>query len=182
MCQPLADRCPCQGPSCSSAVKVCNSCQVLRYTSSWATLSPSSITQLELSREYDICYIRLGLTAYQDGGNRESRIRRRCGSKISPSTSPHPLLPDRYNPSNVSILEDYLYHQIRSQEYDCLANLAILKLYVLYDKHTFGLLHMYSSQVSIQPGPLQRGCSCQYPPQIPFSHTPPRFQPRTCSP
>jgi len=36
---------------------------------------------------------------------------------------------DRYNPSNVGILEDYLYHQIRSQEYDCLANLAILKLY-----------------------------------------------------
>ncbi|KAI5835882.1 ARM repeat-containing protein [Schizophyllum commune Tattone D] len=36
---------------------------------------------------------------------------------------------DRYNPSNVGILEDYLYHQIRSQEYDCMANLAILKLY-----------------------------------------------------
>ncbi|KAI0036700.1 initiation factor 3 [Vararia minispora EC-137] len=36
---------------------------------------------------------------------------------------------DRYNPSNVGILEDYLYHQIRTQEYDCLANLAILKLY-----------------------------------------------------
>jgi len=36
---------------------------------------------------------------------------------------------DRYNPSNVSILEDYLYHQIRSEEYDCLANLAVLKLY-----------------------------------------------------
>ncbi|CAL1696009.1 unnamed protein product [Somion occarium] len=36
---------------------------------------------------------------------------------------------DRYNPNNVGILEDYLYHQIRSQEYDCLANLAILKLY-----------------------------------------------------
>ena len=36
---------------------------------------------------------------------------------------------DRYNPSNVGILEDYLYHQIRSSEYDCLANLAILKLY-----------------------------------------------------
>jgi hypothetical protein len=35
---------------------------------------------------------------------------------------------DRYNPSNVGILEDYLYHQIRSREYDCLANLAILKL------------------------------------------------------
>lgn len=41
--------------------------------------------------------------------------------------SSHP--PDRYNPSNVGILEDYLFHQIRSQEYDSLANLAILKLY-----------------------------------------------------
>jgi translation initiation factor 3 subunit K len=38
------------------------------------------------------------------------------------------LVSDRYNPSNVGILEDYLYHQIRSEEYDCLANLAILKL------------------------------------------------------
>lgn len=37
---------------------------------------------------------------------------------------------DRYNPSNVGILEDYLYHQIRSEEYDSLANLAILKLCV----------------------------------------------------
>jgi len=36
---------------------------------------------------------------------------------------------DRYNPSNVNILEDYLYHQTRTNEYDCLANLAILKLY-----------------------------------------------------
>lgn len=38
------------------------------------------------------------------------------------------ILVDRYNPSNVGILEDYLYHQIRTEEYDCLANLAILKL------------------------------------------------------
>jgi len=36
---------------------------------------------------------------------------------------------DRYNPSNIGILEDYLYHQIRTEEYDCLANLAVLKLY-----------------------------------------------------
>ncbi|KAJ7071326.1 armadillo-type protein [Mycena amicta] len=55
-------------------------------------------------------------------------------SWISPATR-QPLIEDlvsgvdRYNPSNVGILEDYLYHQIRSQEYDCLANLAILKLY-----------------------------------------------------
>ena len=40
------------------------------------------------------------------------------------------IIKDRYNPSNVSILEDYLYHQIRSNEYDCFANLAILKLFV----------------------------------------------------
>ncbi|KAF5336889.1 hypothetical protein D9611_003337 [Ephemerocybe angulata] len=53
---------------------------------------------------------------------------------IKPSTRPEPIEDlvsgvDRYNPSNVSILEDYLYHQIRSEEYDLLANLAILKLY-----------------------------------------------------
>ncbi|KAJ7597212.1 initiation factor 3 [Mycena floridula] len=55
-------------------------------------------------------------------------------SWIAPSTRPELIEDlvsgvDRYNPSNVGILEDYLYHQIRSQEYDCLANLAILKLY-----------------------------------------------------
>lgn len=44
---------------------------------------------------------------------------------------------DRYNPANVNLLEDYLYHQIREQEYDCLANLAILKLSVCL---AFGLL------------------------------------------
>ncbi|KAG9047460.1 hypothetical protein FS837_002174 [Tulasnella sp. UAMH 9824] len=36
---------------------------------------------------------------------------------------------DRYNPQNVEILEDYLYQQMKQGEYDCLANLAILKLY-----------------------------------------------------
>ncbi|RXW18228.1 hypothetical protein EST38_g7608 [Candolleomyces aberdarensis] len=53
---------------------------------------------------------------------------------IKPSTRPTTIDDlvngvDRYNPTNLSILEDYLYHQIRSEEYDCLANLAILKLY-----------------------------------------------------
>ncbi|KAI0001974.1 ARM repeat-containing protein [Russula vinacea] len=55
---------------------------------------------------------------------------------VSPPTRPELIESlvsgvDRYNPSNVGILEDYLYHQIRSREYDCLANLAILKLYHL---------------------------------------------------
>jgi len=37
---------------------------------------------------------------------------------------------DRYNPQNASLLEDYLYHeQIESGTYDCLANLALLKLF-----------------------------------------------------
>jgi len=55
---------------------------------------------------------------------------------------------DRYNPSNVSILEDYLYHQIRSEEYDCLANLAILKLLV-----TLG--HLLDSFLIVVQLPIQ---------------------------
>lgn len=43
----------------------------------------------------------------------------------------YPIYLDRYNPSNIGILEDYLYHQTRSEEYDCLANLAVLKLSVV---------------------------------------------------
>lgn len=39
---------------------------------------------------------------------------------------------DRYNPANVNILEDYLYLQLRTEQYDCLANLAILKLFALF--------------------------------------------------
>ncbi|CAG8557607.1 9130_t:CDS:2 [Ambispora leptoticha] len=36
---------------------------------------------------------------------------------------------DRYNPDNVSILEEYLTTQLQNEEYDLMANLAILKLY-----------------------------------------------------
>ena len=35
---------------------------------------------------------------------------------------------DRYNPDNVSILEEYLATQLQNEEYDLMANLAILKL------------------------------------------------------
>lgn len=35
---------------------------------------------------------------------------------------------DRYNPDNVSILEEYLSTQLQNEEYDLMANLAILKL------------------------------------------------------
>ncbi|GAA5869561.1 hypothetical protein JCM16303_000510 [Sporobolomyces ruberrimus] len=36
---------------------------------------------------------------------------------------------DRYNPSNVHLLEDYLQQQLADGQYDLLANLALLKLY-----------------------------------------------------
>jgi translation initiation factor 3 subunit K len=35
---------------------------------------------------------------------------------------------DRYNPDNVTILEEYLGTQLQNEEYDLMANLAILKL------------------------------------------------------
>lgn len=35
---------------------------------------------------------------------------------------------DRYNPQNLAVLTEYLEQQLQSGEYDCLANLAILKL------------------------------------------------------
>jgi hypothetical protein len=38
--------------------------------------------------------------------------------------------PDRYNPANVSELEDYLYDQVKRGTYDFLANMATLKLSV----------------------------------------------------
>lgn len=40
------------------------------------------------------------------------------------------LMIDRYNPTNLSFMEDYLMSQVREGTYDLLANLAILKLYV----------------------------------------------------
>lgn len=38
---------------------------------------------------------------------------------------------DRYNPDNISILEEYLTTQCQNEEYDLMANLAALKLYGL---------------------------------------------------
>jgi translation initiation factor 3 subunit K len=35
---------------------------------------------------------------------------------------------DRYNPQNLTVLTEYLEQQMQNGEYDCLANLAILKL------------------------------------------------------
>lgn len=35
---------------------------------------------------------------------------------------------DRYNPQNLNVLTEYLEHQLQNGEYDCLANLSILKL------------------------------------------------------
>jgi len=38
------------------------------------------------------------------------------------------LTPDRYNPNNLSWMEEYLGTQVAGEDYDLLANLAILKL------------------------------------------------------
>lgn len=35
---------------------------------------------------------------------------------------------ERYNPENIDALENYLNHQCENGQYDCEANLAILKL------------------------------------------------------
>jgi|SRR5712671_1298412 len=61
---------------------------------------------------------------------------------------------DRYNPSNIGILEDYLYHQIRSREYDCLANLAILKLFALFSIVRDILNLSFFFKVSVQSRPI----------------------------
>ncbi|PWN47804.1 ARM repeat-containing protein [Violaceomyces palustris] len=53
---------------------------------------------------------------------------------ISPSSRPDHIEQlisgvDRYNPQNLGVLHDYLAQQLDTGSYDCLANLAILKLY-----------------------------------------------------
>lgn len=45
---------------------------------------------------------------------------------------------DRYNPDNISILEEYLATQCQNEEYDLMANLAALKLYVRDSWFAFG--------------------------------------------
>ena len=39
---------------------------------------------------------------------------------------------DRYNPETTAVFQDYVMQQCENQTYDCYANLALLKLYVLY--------------------------------------------------
>ena len=38
---------------------------------------------------------------------------------------------DRYNPETTAVFQDYVMQQCENQTYDCYANLALLKLYVL---------------------------------------------------
>ncbi|WVR06293.1 eukaryotic translation initiation factor 3 subunit K [Kwoniella sp. DSM 27419] len=59
----------------------------------------------------------------------------------SPSTRPeviHELIHgvDRYNPSNLPFMEEYLQQQVKDGQYDILANLAILKLYQFNAQHS----------------------------------------------
>ncbi|WWC88611.1 uncharacterized protein L201_003524 [Kwoniella dendrophila CBS 6074] len=59
----------------------------------------------------------------------------------SPSTRPeviHELIHgvDRYNPTNLPFMEEYLLSQIKEGTYDLFANLAILKLYQFNPQHS----------------------------------------------
>ncbi|OCF33429.1 eukaryotic translation initiation factor 3 subunit K [Kwoniella heveanensis CBS 569] len=59
----------------------------------------------------------------------------------SPSTRPEPIHElihgvDRYNPSNLPFMEEYLNTQVREGDYDIFANLAILKLYQFNPQHS----------------------------------------------
>ncbi|WVW84738.1 eukaryotic translation initiation factor 3 subunit K [Kwoniella bestiolae CBS 10118] len=59
----------------------------------------------------------------------------------SPSTRPeviHELIHgvDRYNPTNLPFMEEYLLSQIKEGQYDLFANLAILKLYQFNPQHS----------------------------------------------
>nr|CAG8469244.1 7629_t:CDS:2 [Entrophospora candida] len=73
-------------------------------------------------------------------------------SLLQPSSLVPPIRPelikslidgvDRYNPDNVSILEEYLITQMQTGEYDLMANLAILKLYQFN-------LHLVNEQVIV---------------------------------
>ena len=38
---------------------------------------------------------------------------------------------DRYNPETTAVFQDYVMQQCEQQTYDCYANLALLKLYVI---------------------------------------------------
>ncbi|KIR68481.1 eukaryotic translation initiation factor 3 subunit K [Cryptococcus bacillisporus CA1280] len=59
----------------------------------------------------------------------------------TPSTRPdviHELIHgvDRYNPSNLPFMEDYLASELKEGQYDLFANLAILKLYQFNPQHS----------------------------------------------
>ncbi|WRT67722.1 eukaryotic translation initiation factor 3 subunit K [Kwoniella shivajii] len=59
----------------------------------------------------------------------------------SPSTRPeviHELIHgvDRYNPTNLPFMEEYLLSEIKEGQYDLFANLAILKLYQFNPQHS----------------------------------------------
>lgn len=85
-------------------------------------------------KKNDRVHFVLGLSPREVRDHRKPRLRRRYADFNSTHDKTCGLSgwPDRYNPSNIGILEDYLYHQTRSEGYDCLANLAILKLFVVF--------------------------------------------------
>ena len=103
----------------------------------------------------------LGLPPREDRDNRKPRLRRRyvCPGLAQEKMCGSSRCLDRYNPSNIGILEDYLYHQTRSEEYDCLANLAVLKLSVVSPDISIPInsTSRFRIQISVQFHTVQLG-------------------------
>jgi len=123
-----------------------------------AKLEP--ISDLQKKKKRDVrTHLILGLSPREDRDNRKPRLRRRyVGSDLAcEKMRGLSRWLDRYNPSNIGILEDYLYHQTRSEEYDCLANLAVLKLSVVFSDISIAvdLVSDFCIQISVQSHPVQ---------------------------
>lgn len=64
---------------------------------------------------------------------------------------------DRYNPETTAVFQDYVVSQCENQTYDCYANLALLKLYVLSCKDflspdlTLQTVYYYDDSISTFP-------------------------------
>ena len=61
---------------------------------------------------------------------------------------------DRYNPETTGVFQDYVMLQCESQTYDCYANLALLKLYVLL--YSFSVIASQDEQTTTT-FPITRG-------------------------
>ncbi|TGZ83330.1 ARM repeat-containing protein [Ascodesmis nigricans] len=75
---------------------------------------------------------------------------------------------DRYNPETVSVFQDYVQYQCENKTYDCLANLALLKLYQFNPHLTREetITNVLVKALTMFPGPDFSLCLHLLPPNI----------------